>query len=184
VHTIRIPVNGVFRLDSVVLIPIGSVKESICGITHLFEHLLITELESYQCYAEGHTTEDYIMLYGININHSIFLKALQNMDFNCRSITRQKKSIMEEVRSCKRKPEENFFKKVWRNTQYAKSPLGTIQGITQITKCDLQNMQKAITKMPFFFYTRDRGVVRFFNGGEKEYTLQDKPTQRIIIYST
>jgi hypothetical protein len=134
------------------LIPIDARKKSN-GIPHFFEHLLLNELRmNPPSLVYGYTTEDYIILYGDNLRHSVSIKRIENMQFGSSAIASEKIFMSKEIRKAKDSIDEKFFTKVWGNTIYEESPLGKLKQIESITKGDLIQFRNEILKRPVYFY--------------------------------
>lgn len=145
--------------DTALLIPIGSSQEKIYGISHLFEHILISEIKN----TGGFTTEDYIFLYGNNINFEKFLDALMKIEMDKINLKRQKDIIKKEIERNKNARNEKFFKKTWEKTIYEKSPLGTVKSVEKINIKDLIYLKEEVLNLPLYFYNK-RNKLNVING--------------------
>lgn len=155
------------HLNAAFLLPVGSACEDIRGISHLFEHLLIGTLINHLVYTSGYTTEDYIICFCSHISPPEVVKIIEDIKVNKNEIRINIKKLIEEIKTERLKDEELFFQKVWRNTKYQKTPLGSIQDIKKITIGNVVNFRKRILQKALYFYDPDSGI-NVFNHAIKE----------------
>jgi len=168
------------EINSVFLVPIGSGTEGINGISHLFEHLLIDHLVSLygQNKIFGKTTEDYIIMFCEKMELSEFFKGLQNLQFKEDIIKREKEIIFNELKHQAQNENESFFRLIWKNTPYEKSPLGKFKNIQRISANDLENLKEKVLQMKLFGYSSSRGI-EYVNNFEKETSIKNFNVQKV-----
>lgn len=144
----------------VCLLPYGSANERVKGISHLFEHILISELclRYKPLKIRGYTTEDYVVLFCTNITSREVVQTLQQKSFIKEDLELDKKDLIEEIKSESSKEEEAFFSFVWQGTVYEKSPLGTVKGVDTITSIMLRDFRAELLKNRLFFYNCSCGL--------------------------
>ncbi len=142
------------------LLPTGSADEEIKGISHLFEHMLISELDRYGngLKIRGHTTEDYVILFCMGLNPEGVMDVLQRMRFAAERIAYHKKILIDEIEQESANDEEAFFYFVWQGTEYEKSPLGTVEATAGITPDKMEELRQGVLKKPIYFYRSSAGL--------------------------
>jgi len=149
------------------LIPFGSAREKFNGLSHLFEHFLIANFYKIGIRA-GFTTEDYIMFFFEKMHPGYFISRLKKLGFNKEIIESEKERIKEEIYKKKLDNEERFFKIIWQNTIYSKSPIGNVADVNKISVKDLEKLRKEILKMPLYFFKRNGSVIIFRRSSNKK----------------
>jgi len=153
--------------DLASLIPFGSAREKFNGLSHLFEHFLIANFYKIGIRA-GFTTEDYIMFFFEKMYPGYFIGRLKKLGFNKEIIESEKEKIKEEIYEKKLDNEERFFKIIWQNTIYSKSPIGNVTDVNKISVKDLEKLRKEILKMPLYFFKRNGSVIIFNRSSNKK----------------
>ncbi|HLP46969.1 MAG TPA: hypothetical protein VK469_13530 [Candidatus Kapabacteria bacterium] len=142
------------------LLPTGSATESIEGISHLLEHFLIFEL--IQHYAgvnlDGHTTEDYVILFYRNLTLENIIETLRSMDFDNVRLNTHKERLKKEINVNLTNREEFFFRFVWEGTIYEKSPLGLPERVDMISSEIMDAFRCWLLKEYIFGYTQAGGL--------------------------
>lgn len=151
-HT-KVPGNSSFPLTGC-LLPTGSACEPIHGISHLFEHILVTHLDSLDGHyiLKAHTTEDYIFIAGHTSKDQI-LQSIKSLELDQSTLLTHKEQIKEEICKCSNYLRENFFSTIWQGTSYQRTPLGSVETIESITISHIQDLIKTVLNNPIFFYT-------------------------------
>jgi len=155
------PATGQNRQPDVVcLLPGGSADETVNGLSHLFEHLLIKTLFDHprDAVIAGHTTEDYILLSSSGLEPADYIETLQYMELREDEVERNKKGLIKEILREASNPREEFFRKVWAGTPYEHSPLGTPDAVQSITPSLLDSFRLRLLKKTHYFFTRDNGI--------------------------
>ena len=167
-------------INSAFLVPIGSGSEDINGISHLFEHLLIDQLISLygQNKIFGKTTEDYIIIFCEKMELSEFFKGQQNLRFKEDIIKREKEIILNELKYKAQSENEGFFRLIWKNTPYEKSPTGKSKDIIRISANDLENLKEKVLKMELLGYSSKKGI-EYLNNFEKEASAKNFNVQKV-----
>jgi hypothetical protein len=128
------------------LIPYGSARENIPGLSHLFEHLFCKYLSPS---AKGYTTEDYIFIISVDNTIDDYPCVLRNINISEECFSFEKEVIYQEIKQgSKRK--NDIFKKLWRNTIYESNPIGSISGIEKISVIDIKRHVNKILCEPFY----------------------------------
>lgn len=144
--------GGNESVQNAFLIPIGAALEEIPGICHLFEHLLIRRLSKYVEDVVGYTTEDYMIFICNELSPIGFVEQINRMVPTKEEILLEKMLIIEEIKSSNPIDSEVFFKKVWWDTGYANSPLGSLDGINKIDHKTLERFKKELLKNHIYCY--------------------------------
>lgn len=147
------------------LLPKGAACEKVRGISHLFEHIMISKL-IHGCNAStaaGHTTEDYIILFCNGITPEEIMETLFRMRFTGDEVARHKRILIKEIEMESTNDEEAFFRFVWLGSDYEKSPLGTVSDAASITPSMLEKTRLELLEKSLFFYGSETGV-EIFNG--------------------
>lgn len=147
------------------LLPTGAAGEKVRGISHLFEHIMISKLhhDHNPLIASGHTTEDYVILSCKGITSREIINTLQQMKFKGEEVDRHKGVLIKEIERESVNDEEAFFRFLWQNTSYEKSPLGTVEDVAIITSGMLETMRLELLEKPLFFYS-DAADLEISNG--------------------
>ncbi len=139
------------------MIPSGSADESIKGISHLYEHITIAKACKSKAAARvtGHTTEDYIVFFAMNVSPEEFVTLMDGMSFEPENTEEEKDILIREIEREQHNFEEGLFKFVWSDSNYEKSPLGTIEEAKGITPEILEDFRLKVMDMPLFFYRQN-----------------------------
>ncbi len=142
--------------EVVCLIPFGSANEEISGISHFFEHLIIAFLlGSYRAkggVVYGHTTEDYIILFAVNLSAQEIWTGFKEIDFAAMPLERYRKTLLKEIDTERSNYEESFFSAVWMGTDYEKSPLGDALRVKEITVTELNGFREHVCRNNLYVY--------------------------------
>lgn len=162
------------------LLPTGSADEKIRGISHLFEHVLISKIvgKYKPLRIKGLTTEDYVIIYVPGLTSGVIIGILKHMPFEKEEIDHHKQDLLREIKRESPKGEEAFFSFVWRNTAYEKSPLGTTAGIKTVTPGMLEELREEILRKHLFFYNPTTGLEIVNGHGYKQRPSQGIDTPR------
>ena len=158
------PGNQNNQVSLACLLPTGSASEEIAGISHLFEHILVTALQNHYRHAypkhrvHAHTTEDYVILFCSHYTTENIVQTLKGMNFEEIEVEDQKKQLKDEIEREALNREEFFFRFVWESGEYEKSPLGAVAGINTITGAILDDFRRQLLCQNIFFYSRGNGV--------------------------
>jgi hypothetical protein len=169
------PEPGQNRQPTVVcLLPGGSADETVNGLTHLFEHLLIKTLfEGPQnAVIAGYTTEDYILLSSNDLEPADYIETIHRMTFPEDDVERNKNGLLKEIHREASKKREEFFRKIWDGTPYEKSPLGTPRDVQSITPAEIESFRNRLLEKVHFFFTRNNGMERY--EPEKGITIESE----------
>ncbi|MCX6579131.1 MAG: hypothetical protein NT166_02985 [Candidatus Aminicenantes bacterium] len=144
----------------VCLLPTGSAAESVEGISHLLEHFLIFELIHRRSGAmvDGHTTEDYVILFCRHLTLENIIETLRSMEFDDAHLEMHKERLKKEIEVKLANREEFFFRFVWEGSDYEKSPLGLADRVDTISGAALDTLRRRLLKEAIFGYTRGGGV--------------------------
>lgn len=155
------------------LLPIGSSNERIKGISHFFEHILITKIQFFHRNAGiiGYTTEDYVILFCSHLNFEKFINTLERFKLEPYELKWHKEILIREIEKKRFEKEEEFFRLVWGNTNYENSPLGNIDEIKTITVKDIDNLNSQVQKTVIFYFSRGTGLKTFNKTGVGEKIL-------------
>jgi hypothetical protein len=142
------------------LLPTGSAAETNQGISHLFEHILIARSHRLfpQSRVRGHTTEDYVILFGRGLTAVDMGRVLKEMSLAPEEIESEKEGLIGEIEQERHREEEFFFRFVWQGTDYEKTPLGQIEAVRAIGVALLEGLRAQLLHMPLYFYTGDSGL--------------------------
>lgn len=148
------------KIDTVCLVPGGSASETVKGISHLFEHIFIYKIHRAfrQAKISGHTTEDYVILFGTNLTPQDLMTFMREMSFTREETISEKEILIREIKGKRRSKEESFFKFAWKDTVYEKSPLGEKDMVNAVTTAHLEDFKSLVLKRPLYFYTRAFGL--------------------------
>lgn len=148
---------------TVCLLPTGSAWESVPGISHLFEHMMIEELHRRGgTEVNGLTTEDYVILFCGGISPGKILTTLQNLPVDAKALEARKKSLAHEIKQEQENGLNGFSRFIWQGTayeQYERNPLGEVEAIESITPEVMEEFKRRMIKKELFFYT-DNGLER------------------------
>ena len=148
------------NLSSSFLLPIDSSEEEMSGVAHLLEHVLIVFIEHVLGQAKniGQTVEDYIMLLCDGIELETFLDILNDLRFNDDIVNTEKEMIRSELKFRGRGYNEIFFRKVWENTDYEKSPLGDLMTLSDIGIRELETLKRKILRNKILNFSKKSGI--------------------------
>lgn len=144
----------------VCLLPTGSAAESVEGISHLLEHLLIFELID-RCAGvmiDGHTTEDYVILFCPYLSLENIIQTLRSMVLANANLETHKERLKKEIEAELANREEFFFRFVWEGSDYEKSPLGKADRVDTISGAALDTLRCRLLQETIFGYTQGGGV--------------------------
>lgn len=142
-------------MNTAMLIPFGSERESIRGLAHLFEHVVIHKM-LYQLHDQdlhGFTTEDYIVMFSQKGDISSMYKTLKEFEIDEETLEKEKGALIAEIGRESSRKEEAFFSFVWQDTSYMYSPLGTAEAVRTIGVDDIYELKNRILQGPIYFYT-------------------------------
>lgn len=86
------------------------------------------------------------------INPGEVVEKCIDIEINNNYLKREKKIIEKEIHQNKENPEEKFFYKIWKTTEYEKTPLGNFNNIKYINVSDINRFIERVKKKPFYFF--------------------------------
>jgi len=157
IHIVDMILMLVFGMNSAFLFPSGSSNEEKIGISHLFEHIIIKKIHA----KYGLTTEDYFIIFTSNLSHLEMVENLKKMVFDNAELGIEKEFLIKEIEKKKNNPGEIFFRNIWRDFKYSKSPLGKKQDIQRVSILDILNLKNKIIKTGFISTNEKSQIISF-----------------------
>ena len=161
-----------------VLFSMGSSRESISGISHLFEHILINRMKKFHIFkdATGLTTEDYIFIIVPQSDYEELLKFIEDIgkiDICERDLEENKRHVIREILTKQYSQNEIFARKIWENTQYKNSPLGDLEAVSNISVKNLMEHKQKLSLLPIYIFEKYKGI-KVINERKKELNYLNK----------
>lgn len=152
-----------------VLLPTGSESETARGISHLYEHLLLAQINTRAPgLLWGHTTEDYIVLFFEKLSAGEIIPMIRGAVFGPDEMGRQYKKLQAELHREKENKDEAFFRFLWQGSRYERSPLGDIREIFGVTPGELEAFRDRLSQEDWYYFTAGEGVQAVTHDNEPE----------------
>jgi len=165
-----------------VLLPTGSESEPARGISHLYEHLLLAQIQAHApglLWGQGgHTTEDYIVLFFENLSPADIIPMIRTAPFSPAEMDHEKKRLQAELDREKENKDEIFFRFLWQGTRYERSPLGDIHEINAVTLEHLSAFRDRLREKDWYWYTAGKGVQTVPHGSGTGSALKEETAWR------